>query len=277
MPRCFPYKVIILKSLYTLLARLWYIYIFFFPKKEKKKSSKKCQLSLLGAPHPLRKGEVGCESNERWVSLSPSGCSDRTSTNFTREQGLGRERGALSPESYDNEIYWCSQYKMRVGERSSQMCQPEARRHDAHEEPVLLTNKYCSWWRLHDVWGFYYHCHATALSAIIIIYTIYVGSWRDEYQSSIVWPLWQGLHFGLYCFLIYSPPLNVQFSEHWKTLPQHKSDRNKTVSVTHCDFKYGPFFTPNKLSAVCECWVSSSIFFFILFFFVLPLLRDSVY
>lgn len=41
--------------------------------------------------------------------------------------------GALSPESYDNEIYWCSQYKMRVGERSSQMCQPEARRHDAHK------------------------------------------------------------------------------------------------------------------------------------------------
>lgn len=91
------------------------------------------RLTLWGKVRSIVKAtSVGCH----YLRLAVLTELPRISRESRVEGGRG---GALSPESYDNEIYWCSQYKMRVGERSSQMCQPEARRHDAHK-----SSQFCS-------------------------------------------------------------------------------------------------------------------------------------
>lgn len=93
------------------------------------------QLSTQGAS-PFRKGEVCCESNERWVSIS-SACDDKIPVDHERAVWRG---GSSSPESYDNEIYWCGFIWRRefwnvAARGEAGWC--------TQEEPVLLTNKWC--------------------------------------------------------------------------------------------------------------------------------------
>lgn len=125
--------------------------MIYFPQ-ERKQSSKKYQLSLYsGRLTLLRKGEVGCESNERWASLSPSGCYDRISLHHER---AGLREGVISKKLRQWNILMQPIWNAcRRAFFSNVPARGEAAWR-TQEEPVLLTSKYCFWWKLHDVWDF---------------------------------------------------------------------------------------------------------------------------